>query len=170
MIRINSDKFETDLNSKPTDYHQFLQFDLAHPIHIKKPIVYSQELWFKRLCLSSLAFEEHLESIRYCFGKRDYPKKLVDNQFRRTVESRLEQISEHQTKHGPGAPLMDTYYPRFYDLGRIITKNFIYLYAKEQVKQVFTPAPFVSFQSGFSQRDKFIPIPYCRYMSEVLKN
>ena len=125
MVRINSDKFETDLYSKPTDYHQFLEFNLAHPKHIKKSIVYSQELWFKRLCLSSLVFEEHLESIRYWFGKGDYPKKLVDNQFRRIVESRLEQISEHQTKHGTDVPLMDTYYPRFYDLGRIITFTYM---------------------------------------------
>ena len=33
---------ETDLYSKPTDCHQFLNFNSVHPIHIKKSIVFSQ--------------------------------------------------------------------------------------------------------------------------------
>ena len=96
VVRINGDKFETDLYSKPTDCHQFLEFNSAHPIHIKKSIVYSQGLRIKRLCSSSLTFEKHLESIRSWFGKRGYPKKFVDNQFRRVVEKRPEQLPEHQ--------------------------------------------------------------------------
>ena len=77
---------------------QFLEFNSAHPTHIKKSIVYSQGLRIKRLCSSSLAFEKHLESIRSWFGKRGYPKKLVDNQLRRVVENRPEQLPEHQKK------------------------------------------------------------------------
>ena len=45
VVRINGDKFETDLYSKPTDCHQFLEFNSAHPIHIKKSFIvkgYSQ--------------------------------------------------------------------------------------------------------------------------------
>ena len=52
--------------------------------------------------------------------------------------------------------LVVTYHPRFHDLGRIITENLIYLYVEEQVKQVFTPAPFVSFRSGFSLRNHLV--------------
>ena len=146
MVRINGDKFETDLYSKPTDCHQFLEFNSAHPIHFKTAIVYSQGLCIKRLC----------KSIRSWFGKRGYPKKPVDNQLRRVVENRPEQLSEHQTKHGTGVPLVVTYYPGFHALGKIIKKNLIYLYAEQQVEQVSTPAPFVSFRSGFSLRNHFV--------------
>ena len=157
VVRINGDKFETDLYSKATDCHQFLGFNWAHPIHIKKSIVYSQGLRIKRLCSSTLAFENHLESMRSWFGKRGYPKKLVDNQLRRVVENRPEQLPEQQKKQGTGVPLVLTYHPRFHDLGKIIKKNFIYLYAEQQVKQVFTPAPsFVSFRSGVSLRNHLV--------------
>ena len=60
VVRINGDRFETDLYSEHTDCHQFLEFNSAHPIHIKKSIVYSQGLCIKRLCSSSLAFEKYL--------------------------------------------------------------------------------------------------------------
>ena len=77
-----------------------------HLTHIKKSVVSSQGLRIKRLCSSSLALEKHLESIRSWFGKRGYPKKLVSNQLRRIVEDRLEQLPEHQTKHGTGVPIL----------------------------------------------------------------
>ena len=43
-----------------------------------------------------------------------------------------------------------------HDIGRIIKKNLIYVFAKEQVKQVFTTAPFVLFQSYFSFRNHLV--------------
>ena len=66
----------TDLYSKPTDCHQFLELNSAHPIHIKKSIVYSLGLRIKRLRSSSLAFEKHRENIRSWFGKRGSPRNL----------------------------------------------------------------------------------------------
>ena len=111
---------------------------------IKKSVAYSQGLRIKRLCSSSLAFEKHLESIPSWFGRRGYPKKFVDNQLKRVVE--------HQTKNGTGVPLVVAYHPRFHNLGRIIRKNFIYLYTEEQVKQVFTPAPMSEINLFSNQR------------------
>ena len=67
VVRINRDKFMTDIYSKPTDFHQLLEFNWPHPIQIKKWIVYNQALLIKRLCSSSLAFEKHVESIRSWF-------------------------------------------------------------------------------------------------------
>ena len=58
---------ETDLYCKPTDCQQFLDFNSAHPIHIKKSIVFSQGLRIKRLCSSNGAFENHLESLKAWF-------------------------------------------------------------------------------------------------------
>ena len=125
-FRINGDKFGTDLYSKPTDCHQSLEFNSAHPIHIQKLIVYSQGVCIKILCSLSLEFEKHLESIRSWFGKRGYPKKIVGNQLRRVVENRLEQLLEQQAKHGTGVSLVVIWQPRFHDLGRIINNKFIY--------------------------------------------
>ena len=156
----------TDIYSKPTDCHQLLEFNWPHPIHIKKSIVYNQALLIKRLCSSSLAFEKHVESIRSWFGKRGYPKKLVDNQLRRVVENRPEQLPEHQAKHVTGVPLVVIYHPRFHCLGLIIRKSFIYLYAERKVKQIFTPAPFASFRSGFSPRNRLVRAKVCPLLRE----
>ena len=111
-VSINGEEFETDLYCKPTDCHRFLEFSSAHPIHNKKLIVYSQGVRTKRLCSKNDTFEKHLESLRSWFRKRAYPKKLVDNQIRRVLERKPEQLLENQTKAGTGVPLDVTYHPR----------------------------------------------------------
>ena len=59
-----------DLYCNPTNCHQFLDFNSAHPIHIKKSIVYSQGLRIKRLRSSNVAFENHFESLKVWFQNR----------------------------------------------------------------------------------------------------
>ena len=86
-VSINGEEFETDLYCKPTDCHQFLEFNSAHPIHNKKSTVYSQGLGIKRLCYKKSTFGSW-------FGKRGYPKELVDNQIRRVPERKPEQLFE----------------------------------------------------------------------------
>ena len=105
--------------------------------------MYSQGLRIKRLCSKKYTFEKHLESLR--FGKRGYPKGLVDNQIRRVLERKPEQLFESHRKTGTSVSLVVTYHPRFHNLNNIIRKLFIYLYAEKQVKKVFTPAPFDRF-------------------------
>ena len=140
---------------KPTGCHQFLVFNLAHPIHNKKSIVYSQVLRIKRLSSKNDTFEKHLESLRFWFDKPGYPKKPVDNQIRRVPESKAEQQFECCTMTGTGAPLVVVYHPQLHNFSNTITKLFIYLYAEEQMKEVFTPASFILFRSSYSLKNHF---------------
>ena len=56
-VSLSGQHHETYLFCKPTDCHQFLDFNSTHPIRIKKSIVYSQGLRIKRSCSSNVAFE-----------------------------------------------------------------------------------------------------------------
>ena len=47
-----------------------------------------------------------------------------------------------------GIPLVTPYHPRLKDLSSFIKRNLPYRYADQEVKKVFTPAPFVSFRSA----------------------
>ena len=108
----------------------------------------------KRLCSSNVAFENHLESLKGWFQNRGYPKTLVDNQLKCVTETR--QISDHTYKKDSGVPLVLTYHPRLSNVNDIIKKHLVFLYAKEQVENVFTPPFFVSFRAGFSLRKHLI--------------
>ena len=47
-----------------------------------------------------------------------------------------------------------------------IRELFIYLYAEEKVKKLFTPAPFVSFRSGYSLRSHLVCAKVYRLIRE----
>ena len=90
--------------------------------------MYNQGLRIKKLCLSNVAFENHLESLEGCFQNRGYLKTLVKNQLKRVTETR--QTPEQPYKSGNGVPLVLTYHPRLKNVNGIIKKHLVFLYAK----------------------------------------
>ena len=58
MVKLEGNKIITDVYSKPTDTHQYLDFKLCLPKHVKKGIPYGQALRYRRTCSSDEIFEE----------------------------------------------------------------------------------------------------------------
>ena len=69
---------------------------------------------------------------------------------------KLDELFKRPNRKETSLPLVVTYHPCFHSLSAIITKYFIFLYAEEKVKGIFTPAPFVSFRSGYSLRNHLV--------------
>ena len=44
MVRLKNNKLSTDIYSKPTDTHQYLNYTSCHPSHVKRGIPYGQAL------------------------------------------------------------------------------------------------------------------------------
>ena len=57
---------------------------------------------------------------------------------------------------GTGVHLVVNYSPALCRLGQVIRKNLCFLYQDEEVKQVFSPAPFVSFRSVRTLRSHLV--------------
>ena len=87
------------------------------------------------------------------FCNRRYPQKVVEAQIKRVSEKHLDELFERPNRKETGVPLVVTCHPRFHDVSAIIRKYFTYFYAEVKFKRVFTPAPFVSFRSGYSLRN-----------------
>ena len=76
----------TDVYSKPTDTHQYLNYKSCHPPHVKRGIPYGQALRFKRICDLDEVFERRLDDLRGFLVNRGYEKDFVENQFSRARE------------------------------------------------------------------------------------
>ena len=74
--------FHTDVYSKPTDAHQYLNFKSCHLPHVKRAIPYSQGLRLRQICNSGV-FEDKLGELKGFLVKRGYCSDYVDNQFER---------------------------------------------------------------------------------------
>ena len=157
-VSIVDNKLETNLFSKPTDFHRLLHFNFAHPFYNKKSIVYSKGLRIKRLCSSPLTFQKHSENLKTCFCNRRYPQKVVDTQIKRVSEKSLDELFERPNRKETRVPLVVKYHPRFHNLSAIIRKYFRFLHAKDKVNGVFIPAPFVTFRSRYSLRKHLVRV------------
>ena len=73
--------FCTDVYSKPTDAHQYLNFKSCHPPHVRRGIPYGQALRIKRICYSDETFESRLGELKGFLVKRGYNSEFVENQF-----------------------------------------------------------------------------------------
>ena len=103
------------------------------------------------MCLVKVCALKDYFPLTVAIQNRGYPKTLVNNQLKRVTETG--QTSDQTYKRGNGVLLVLTYQPRFKNINHFIEKQLLSLYAKEEVKNIFTPPPFVSFCAGFSLRN-----------------
>ena len=117
-------------------------FIMIHVIadHTKRSIIFSQALRFKRMCSENNDLNVHVEDLKIWF--RDYLNK---EQVERALSVTLS--DQNNSKKVNGVSLVVTYNPALKNLSQVIRKNLQLLHADEQVKKVFSPAPFVSFRS-----------------------
>ena len=75
-------EFSTDVYCKPADAHQYLNFWLCHPLHVKRGIrPCGQGLRIKRICSSDEVFEMRLGDLKGSLVERGYDHDFIDNQF-----------------------------------------------------------------------------------------
>jgi tripartite motif-containing protein 2/3 len=97
-IMIVNGRLETELFVKPTNLQLFLDYDSNHPTHCKDAIIYSQALRVIERCSQPGSAEPHLENLREKFLVRNYPDKVVTDQFRRANLKQRKDIIFQQRK------------------------------------------------------------------------
>ena len=79
LVKLVGRSIHTDLYSKPTDSHNYLYYNSAHPQKCKDSIPYSQFLRVRRICTSKEDFDNHVLALARHFLRRKYPLKLLQD-------------------------------------------------------------------------------------------
>jgi len=74
----SSGKLYTTLYCKPTDSHNYLSYESAHPLHTKRGLPYSQLLRVRRICHRIEDYDTNAELIGSHFIRRGYPPDLIE--------------------------------------------------------------------------------------------
>ena len=78
-VSFDGTNIHTSIYTKSTDRH----YKSIRPMHIKKSIVYSQFIRYKRICSDKFIFEYQASKLLQHFLSKDYPFKLIYNEFRK---------------------------------------------------------------------------------------
>ena len=153
------DRLKTDLYTKPTDTHQYLEFSSCHPWHCKKSIPYSQALRLRRICSEEGDFVIRTSELKQYLYDRGYEKKLVDDQIDKASKvNRDLALQEKEPRVGEDRDvLVLTYHPalskKVYD---IINKNHHILSLGSERSKVFSRTPMIAFRQPKSLRDLLV--------------
>ena len=79
VIKLIDGKIVTDLYCKPKNNHQYLHYDSCHDEQIKKSLVFSQTVRFKRIWLQKSDRNSRVKELKNLFSKRGYPEKVISD-------------------------------------------------------------------------------------------
>ena len=74
---------QTTIYRKPTDKNLILHFTSHHPLHIKRNIIYTQVIRYKRIISTQYHLQKELTTLKNIFIARGYPGRLIQQQIRK---------------------------------------------------------------------------------------
>ena len=132
-VRINptNNMLEIDLYCKPTDSHNYLLYNSAHPKECKRSIPYSQFLRIRRICTKTSDYDRHIITLSKHFLRRGYPQDLLETAAitarRLDRETLLTPRYTEEDKDTNEVILVTTFEPSQDTLREITKKNWDYL-------------------------------------------
>ena len=102
LILLRNGSIATKLYRKPTDSDQYIHWNSAHPIHLKKSIPYSQFLRVKRICSEEEDFEEETRRMMTRFRNRGFPERVLQTALRKARDRSRESLLENSPSRPVG--------------------------------------------------------------------
>ena len=104
----------------------------------------------KSICSRRSYLIFNINKLKGWFTERGYREEIFKKETKRALKSSIVSSNNKsknitQDDRQKGIPLVVTYNLFLCHLGQTIRKNLFLLYQDEEIKSVFTPAPFVSF-------------------------
>ena len=140
QISLQNNHIVTDLYCKPTDSHNYLVYESAHPQRCKDSIPFSQFLRIRRICSNVTDFDRHVVNFCGYFLKRNYPTELLKeaailarSKNRSELLQQKDKVNDDQdrvflitTYHPHDRSLVDIFHTNWSILGRSLTTEFLF--------------------------------------------
>ena len=130
---------------------------LAHPLHLKYSIPYSQALRLRRICSSTHVLEQRIWEYSNFFVACGYKKDGVLSEMQKslllTQEESLRTRERHTTTR---IPLVTTYNPHTSYIAEMANRNWHFLQSKERLARIFKEQPLIAYRRPKSLRDVLV--------------
>ena len=149
-VILQDGKIITDLYTKPTDTHQYLNWTSCHPRHTKTAIPYSLALRLRRICSTEDFFKKRTDQLHNILLDRGYKEKLIKDSISKARQVSREQAlrTDIEKKGNDRVPLVVTYNPALADLRRIIKVHQPILHTSQRCTDVFSQPPIIAYRKG----------------------
>ena len=99
IIKDEGSDVYTDVYSKPTDTHQYLDFKSCHLRHVKETIPYGQALRLRRICILDNIFDEQIKELKRNLDKKGFKKDKISVQCKKAKAKKALLVQNKGKKH-----------------------------------------------------------------------
>ena len=134
----------TDLYTKPTDSHNYLDFRSAHPKHCRTGIPYSQFLRLRRICSDVDTFTQRCREMSKHFIRANYPPQVITEAFNKVYTQSRETLllpktpTATKTSDSNQSFLITTFHPSFRECTNIVSRNWDLLDRSSSTRPLMT--------------------------------
>ena len=147
-VSLNQGKLETNLYSKPTDAHLYLNAYSCHPKHTINNIPKGQFIRIRKICSNTDNYIRQGNQMLKQFVKRGFKLEKLTKTFNEVKEiNRQDLLQENPTNiKDQQSIFVCTWHPHLKRLSSILQNNFNIIKQDHQLKQIFQTPPSVAFR------------------------
>ena len=148
LVILKDGKIETDLYSKPTDTHQYLNWTSCHPRHTKASIPYIQALRLRCNRSKKEYFENRARDLNKILLERGYKNKLIKESIMSARRITREQALTAKTTNRVTnrVTLVVTFNPAVPKLRKIVNQYQPPLHTSSRCKEIFSSPPLIVYR------------------------
>ncbi|KAK3082683.1 hypothetical protein FSP39_002468 [Pinctada imbricata] len=158
VVKLHHGKIITDLYTKPTDKHIYVQCRSDHPNSTKRSIPYGLGLRIKRICSEETGYLKHRRELKHNLRKRGYSSKFLERELSKVDKLKRSDILgyRHRENEIDRVPLVLTYAKQLPDVRNITHKHMNILHKSEKLQKIFKSPPILAFRRGRNLGDVLV--------------
>ena len=147
-IQLKNGIIKTDLYTKPSDSHNYLNWKSCHPIQCKKGLAFSLALRLRRICSDQEDFDRRCRELYTHLKDRGFPWKNITEAIQKANSlDRQHTLLYNPKKTLTRVPFAITYHPNLMDLPQKLHTSHKNILLKSQTcKIIFKEPPLTAFR------------------------
>ena len=146
-IKVEDGSLITDLYTKPTDKHLYVNSKSSHPTNVKKAIPYGLGLRIRRICSKEEDYQCRRGELKGRLRKRGYSGRFLEAQLKRVDGlDRGKLLEKANRKKMDRVPIVLTYIKQLPNVHSIVRQPMDTLYSSKRMREVFKEVPIVAYR------------------------
>ena len=140
-------RITTDLYSKETDTHQYLDFRSCHPSHTKRNIPYNMARRICTIITDSTLRKQRLDELKIHLTRQHYPENLIDAGIQKAEKipiSELRKTFQEEENTNNNVPFVVTHNPRNHNILNTAKRFFPLLEQSTNMKNLLNSSQIIN--------------------------
>ena len=143
MVILDDGSIETDLFTKPTDKHIYVNKNSNHPASVKKSLPYGLGIRIGRICSRESDYVSRRKELKSYLRKRGYSSRFIEGQLEKVDKMKRSDLLSYKPKekNKDRVPFVITYSKHLPDIQKISRDHLPLIHKSSELQEIFDKPP-----------------------------